>query len=145
MQSASEADKFLQQVIHEQSGSKHIETVIKGLQTALRQKGGLVASYYQAGQGDGLRLTRAAFAVMIKFQGLTSSLQELVEDIEAAEQFSLPEEDGKEKDDAVLQVIKESEKSDEILNCWQNATKMRQWLISKKQSISDKFEFQDDQ
>ena len=85
---------------------------------ALKKKGGLVASYYQAGKADGLRLTRAAFAVMIKFQGLTETLKEMVEDMEAAEHFSIPKEEGKEKDDAILQIVSEFQKSDRILNCW---------------------------
>ena len=35
-------------------------------------------------------------------------------------------------------------KSETILNCWQNATKMRRWLITKKQSISEKLEYDED-
>ena len=66
----SEDDKFLLDVIHE-GRSKYQDFVMRGLQHATKKRGGLVASYYQAGQANGMKLTRAAFAVMIKFQGLT--------------------------------------------------------------------------
>ena len=32
-----------------------------------------------------------------------------------------------------------------MLTCWANATKMRRWLMILKQTISAKFEYQDDQ
>lgn len=35
-------------------------------------------------------------------------------------------------------------KGDELIECWANATKMRRWLIQKKQSIAEKLEFADE-
>ena len=64
--------------------------------------------------------------------------------MEASEHFSIPAEEGPEKDTAIVEIVNEFEKSDLILNCWQNATKMRRWLITKKQSISEKLEFVED-
>ena len=34
-------------------------------------------------------------------------------------------------------------KGDTLITCWSNATKMRRWLMHKKQLISDKFELED--
>ena len=68
----------------------------------MKKNGGLVASYCQAGQANGMILTRAAFAVMIKFQDLTETYREMVEDMEAAEHFSIPKEEGPEKEQALL-------------------------------------------
>ena len=52
-----------------------------------------------------MTLTRAAFAVMIKFQDLTGTYREMVEDMEAAEHFSIPKEEGPEKEQALLQIV----------------------------------------
>ena len=64
--------------------------------------------------------------------------------MEAAEHFSIPKEDGAEKEKALEQIVTDFSNSDQILNCWINATKMRRWLITKKQNISEKLEFSDD-
>ena len=47
-----------------------VDLAIRGLQYAIKKKGGLVSSYCNAGQENGLKLTRAAFAVMLKFSRL---------------------------------------------------------------------------
>jgi len=44
------------------------------LQDGLKKKGGLVANYAKAGNNEGMILTRAAFAVLVKFQGLEDSV-----------------------------------------------------------------------
>ena len=44
----------------------------------------------------------------------------------------------------LIQIIDDFIKKDEIVNCWLNATKMRSWLIQKKNYISEKLEFADD-
>ena len=139
----SDGGSSLLNVIHE-GRAKYHDLVVRGLQLATKKKGGLVASYCQAGQADGMKLTRAAFAVMIKFQGLMDTFQEMVEDMEAAEHFSIPSEEGPAKESALEQIVNEFSKSDQILSCWQNATKMRRWFITKKQSISEKLEYADD-
>ena len=57
---------------------------------------------------------------------------------------TLAEEVGEERAELMLSTINSFFKGKEILECWSNATKMRRWLMHKKQLISDKFEFQDD-
>ena len=78
----SAEEKFLRKVIH-QGEDESIDIVCESLQLALKQKGGVVAGYAHAGQQDGILLTRAAFAVMIKFQRLSDKLQQMVLEAEA--------------------------------------------------------------
>ena len=91
-----------------------------------------------------MTLTRAAFAVMIKFQSLTSTLQDFIQEIQACVDFGLPREAGEERNDGLLNVFDDFFKKDEILTTWSNATKMRRWLIHKKQLVSEKLEFEED-
>ena len=65
-------------------------------------------------------MTRAAFAVMIKFSGLLGMFQMFVEDIEKLEK---PDDD-----DALVEALEEAVSFKDFLKCWANATKMRQWL-----------------
>ena len=81
---------------------------------------------------------------MIKFGGLGHAFRELVELIDASEEFMIPKEDGKEKNEALLNIAEEFAFLDQILACWANATKMRRWLMMLKQRISSKFEYSDD-
>ena len=76
----NESEKFLQEIIYVKK-NKFIDKTCEGLQKLLKQKGGLVASYCEQGQNDGLLLTRAAFAIMIKFSGLHTSFEEMVDQI----------------------------------------------------------------
>ena len=61
-----ENDKFLHQVIH-CGRNNNTDLLCEALQLALKKKGGLVAGYCNTGQSEGMILTRAAFAVMVKF------------------------------------------------------------------------------
>ena len=81
---------------------------------------------------------------MIKFGGLSHAFRELVELIDASEEFMIPKKDGKEKNQALLNIAEEFALLDQILACWANATKMRRWLMMLKQRISSKFEYSDD-
>ena len=60
--------KYLE-IIHSGRNSI-IDLSLKGLQVAVKKRGGLVASYCNTGGEEGLMLTRAAFSVMLKFAGL---------------------------------------------------------------------------
>lgn len=139
----SEDEKLLHQVIHKEQNPL-IEIVCEALQQALKHKGGQIALSANAGQNDGLTLTRAAFAIMIKFRGLLESLKDLIAEAEALQDFNLPSEQGAERNEMLVTLIYDFIKGEEILNCWSNATKMRRWLMQKKQTISTKHEFSDD-
>ena len=110
----------------------------------MKRKGDQIALSANAGQQDGLTLTRAAFAILIKFRGLLESLKDLIAEAEVAIDFNLPTEQGAVRNEMLVALIDDFIKGEEMLNCWSNATKMRRWLIQKKQTISAKLEFSDD-
>lgn len=74
-----------------------------------------------AGQ-DGLRMTRAAFAVMIKFSDYLESFECLSDEIEM-EWHQL--EGDKERDIKIKEMIKNSTQYDNIFKRWESASKMR--------------------
>ena len=139
----NEDEKILHEIIHSEC-NRFVDMACQALQLALKRRGGLVAGYSHTGGIEGTQLTRAAFAIMIKFGGLSHAFKELVELIDASEEFMIPKEDGKEKNEALLNIAEEFAFLDQILACWANATKMRRWLMMLKQRISSKFEYSDD-
>ena len=86
-----------------------------------------------------MNLTRAAFAVMIKFAGLFEKFDNLVDTLEL-EQASgnIPTEASPDRNNAIIGVLESASDSDEIAKCWANATQMRRWLTQKKQSLGQK-------
>ena len=83
----NQSEQFLNEIINVKR-NKFIDKTCEGLQKLLKQKGGLVASYCEQGQNDGLLLTRAAFAIMIKFSGLHTSFEEMVDQIQMIVEMS---------------------------------------------------------
>ena len=78
-------------------------------------------------------LTRAAFAIMVKFSQLGGIFQSLEDTLEMESMTSsIPKEKGKAQTDAITKIMKTVEKSEELIKVWANASKMRQWLSSKK-------------
>ena len=53
---------------------------------------------------------------------------------------SIPKVKGKEQTDAFVKIMKTVDKSDELIKLWANASKMRQWLSSKKQELGERLE-----
>ena len=91
-------------------------------------------TFCRIGGDNGTKLTRIAFAVMVKFTGLTTALEQMLSEVEYAS-ISLPEKEGTERDKAVLEVLQADPSFDKIINCWTAASKMRIWLNGKKQSL----------
>ena len=89
-------------------------------------------------------LTRAAFAVLVKFQGLEDSVQLLVEECKQGLELTIPAQEGLERSQALLDILYSTPDSDRLVDCWSDATRMRRWLIQKKQSISEKLEQSED-
>ena len=88
-------------------------------------------TYSRIGGPNGNKLTRAAFALMIKFAGLTTDLEAILSELEYAS-ISLPEEAGTERDTAILEALEADPRFDALLNYWIIASKMRIWLNGKK-------------
>ena len=111
----------------------------------MKKKGGLLASICETGQEKGMNLTRAAFAVMIKFAGLFEKFDNLVDTLEL-EQTSgnIPAEPGPDQNTKTIQVLESVSGCDEVAKCWANATQMRRWLTQKKQSLGQKSKNKED-
>jgi len=92
--------------------------------------------YARLGGEDGMRLTRAAFAVMIKFSndGL-DKFSELVDEVEMA--WSDLEKDD-EREFKIKDLIKTHKNYEQIQKRWESASKMRQWVNEKKKNLIEK-------
>ena len=82
-----------------------------------------------------MRMSRAAFGVMIKFSDLTDTIQMIVDEIDLtwADLESDPQRDIKIKD-----LIKTLPYFESIQKSWESASKMRTWIIEKKKNLSER-------
>lgn len=78
-----------------------------------------------------MRLTRSAFAVMVKVQGLSGDLMSLVDEVEMNW-----EEKGKDKA-AMVTYLKEQNGATIIFKRWESASKMRIFISEKKKDLMD--------
>ena len=85
-------------------------------------------TYARLGGLDGLRMTRAAFAVMIKFSDLLEDFIALVDAV--GMQNNLEEEAT--RDQNLIALIKDQPHSEILVNRWESAARMRQWINEKK-------------
>ena len=91
-------------------------------------------------------LTRSAFTILIKYTGLSKIVSEILEQIEVlATLNNLPTEPGAERDEVLKKEIKSVTKHDEVINNWTIASRMRKWLIQKKQSIAERVSKENDE
>ena len=76
---------------------------------------------------------------MIKLSGVTPLLEELSLKVDLEQGGQIPLDEGIERDLAVSALIEELDKEGKLLNCWANATRMRRWMLMKKQSLGERF------
>ena len=107
--------------------------MIRGLQCYMRGKPNLIAGS-RIGGANGEKLTRQAFAVMVKFSGMSETLELIIQELDYAS-ITLPEEEGPAKDKAILEAMQGVSGFDDVLRYWIIASKMRNWLNGKRQSI----------
>ena len=77
-------------------------------------------------------MSRAAFAVMIKYSGYLKIFEEMHLEVDAEMMIADSEEKPEETDIKIVEVISNVTQFDEVLKCWVNAAKMRRWLGHKK-------------
>jgi hypothetical protein len=111
-----------------------IDLVIKLLQK-LNERAQMGIS--RIGGPMGLKLNRAAFAIMIKFSDLSEDLFKIVEELQMLSEM---EEDGPQKDQVLIKALKEIKNADLIIERWQSAARMRQWLQQKRKNLAEKIE-----
>ena len=91
-------------------------------------------------------LTRAAFAVMVKFSRQNDLLDAYIEAIEFNKSIdSIPSEAGPDQNSALIKSLESVPDSDNLVQSWANATKMRSWLNLKKTSYHDRFKDREDE
>ena len=88
--------------------------------------------FARLGGADGLRLSRAAFAVMVKFSDLLDDFTALVDTVaeRAAREKANPD-----KDAALMATIRSQPQADILIRRWESAARMRQWINEKKQAL----------
>lgn len=84
---------------------------------------------------DGMRLSRAAFAVMIKFSEFFEEFNMLVDEV--LMMWEDLEEDP-ERDLKIKDLIKQAPHYEQIAKRWESASKMRQWISEKKKNLIEK-------
>ena len=89
----------------------------------MKKKGGLLASISETGKEDGMLLTRAAFAVMIKFAGLLGDVDNIIDSLDMEEMTGkIPSENDLDRNTSLIKVIDSVSGSNEVAKCWANAT-----------------------
>lgn len=83
-------------------------------------------------------MSRAAFAVMIKFCDLTDEFSNLVKAV-ALESEMQGDMDNSEQEAAVIEFMKKQEQADKIIKIYESSSRMRSWLEEKKISLEEDF------
>ena len=93
-----------------------MDMICEGLQAIVKQSGGAVSSYCQAGAEHGMTISRSAFSILVKCAGLHDAIQEIVDQIDIkATLGNIPAEQGPERNKAIMSEIQNVEKSNEIV------------------------------
>jgi len=86
--------------------------------------------YARVGGEQGMQLSRAAFAVVVKFSDLTLDLVTILDEVE----LMWEEKEGNLKE--ILEHLKtELPATEKLAKRWESASKMRSWLSQKKQAL----------
>ena len=103
-----------------------------------------MVTYARLGGPDGLRMTRCAFAVIIKYNQAVSTLETMVDEVDIMEgDGTLEGLSGVPMAKRMNEVLKENEMEEELkqlVSLWSNACKMRLWLMEKKKNLAGKVE-----
>jgi len=85
---------------------------------------------------DGMRLSRAAFSVMIKFSDyLLDTVSTCLDEIDLlSEEFK----DASERDAKIKESLKTIPHFDALIKRWESASKMRVWINEKKTNLMEK-------
>ncbi|CDW82480.1 hect e3 ubiquitin [Stylonychia lemnae] len=130
----TEDEKLVSSTIYK-GKNDNVDRLIAYLQQLLERKVPMVP-YARLGGEDGMRLTRAAFAVMIKFShDGVDKLMELVDEFDLAYSELASDDD---KEFKIKDFIKKHKNYEQIQKRWESASKMRQWVNEKKKNLIEK-------
>jgi len=112
-----------------------MDKLIGYLQSMLERKIPMVP-YARLSGADGMRLSRAAFAVMLKFSdSLSDTATHCTDEIDM---MSMDLENDPEKDLKIKEALKTVPNFDALMKRWESASKMRIWISDKKKNLSEK-------
>ena len=137
LEMALEDENILEAIIDEGKNSD-VDCIIQVLQKQLQTRIPMVP-FSRTGGANGLSMTRAAYAVMIKFSDLQDEFTQLVDTVGMNSSIM---EEGPEKEKAILEMIKDSPHGDVIISRWESASRIRPWINEKKQQLSHRLEKQ---
>lgn len=101
-----------------------------------------IVTFARIGGPDGLRVSRATFAVMVKYNEATCNFDNLVDEIEIMKN-DVKDLFGTALATRMQEILIDSEMEDELKeldNLWLNANKMRLWIMEKKKNLVQKLE-----
>ncbi len=93
-------------------------------------------NYARLGGTEGLRLTRAAFAVMIKYSQLGGRLENMINEIDILESQFEGDLSVTEKLKEIRDTLKDDNDFKELMKQWNHASRMRIWISEKKLNLS---------
>jgi hypothetical protein len=130
---------MLHQIIHA-GKSPSVDLFVKVLQDMLITKKPMVR-HARLGGEDGMRLHRAAFAIMVKFSQKLIDVVGAIDEIEFANDEYAKDMSEKERITNLKKSCKEDVQGfNELFVLWEKASVMRNWIINKKQNLSNKIE-----
>lgn len=126
-------DQVLQAIIFK-GQDENVDRIVGMLQSFLERKVPMVPYARLSGE-DGLRLSRASFAVMIKFSEYFEEFVHLVNEIE----MNWVDLDGDaDREVKIKDMLKAAPHYEQISKRWESASKMRQWISEKKKNLIEK-------
>ena len=132
----NEEDELLESIIH--SGKNElVDRLIGYLQQMLERKNPMVPYARLAGV-DGMRLSRAALGVMIKFSDYLIDTVILCKDEIDLLWMDLETAQPSDRDAKIKEALKSLPHFDALLKRWESASKMRVWINEKKTNLSER-------
>ena len=117
-------------------GHDAVKLTLEVLHQSVLQKVPMCA-FARVGGDDGARISRAAFAIMLKFTENIAEMTRLVKNVNSAAD-GLTETDGVQKLKAIISKLKEDEDFLNLSKRWEAACQMRKWTQSIKLAISER-------
>ena len=96
--------------------------------------------YARVGSENGLLMSRTAFAVMVKYSQLSDEFEEMIQEVDILCGQVDPLLSAQDKLKQIRLEIKDDDNFKKLLQQWQQASKIRIWIVEKKNNQSEKLE-----
>ena len=132
-------DQVFMSIIH-QGKDKNIDRVIDLLQFNLERK----YPWAKSAKEEGMRLSRAAFACMIKIGQLYTDFIMMVDETEVnADSITTDDENATKKE--LAKELSKIDSYDTIFKHWESSAKMRSWYQEKKKNLANKIQNEEEE